>query len=108
MNILGIDTAFMSDTSIGYYFSENEELEINLKAPFSQEEKLLFSIDSGFQILQKNIQDIDLFAVGVGPGSFTGLRIGISTMKGLAWTLHKPLIRLSSLELLTLSIPGLW
>lgn len=105
MTVLGIDTSFLSDTSIGYSFSGDEELEICLKAPLSQEEKLFYTIDSGFKILKHTIQDIDLFAVGIGPGSFTGLRIGLSAARTLAWSLKKKIIGLSSLELLALSYP---
>lgn len=44
------------------------------------------------------ISDIDLFAVAHGPGSFTGIRIGVSTVKGLAWALDKPCVGVSTLE----------
>ena len=44
------------------------------------------------------IKDIDVFAVALGPGSFTGLRIGISAMKTLAQSLSKPIIGVSSLD----------
>ncbi len=42
--------------------------------------------------------DIDLFAVSHGPGSFTGVRIGVSTVKGLAWAAEKPVCGVSTLE----------
>ncbi len=42
--------------------------------------------------------DIDVFAVAAGPGSFTGVRIGVSACKGLAWALDKPCARVSTLE----------
>lgn len=44
------------------------------------------------------LQDIDQFAVAIGPGSFTGIRIGISTVKGLAWATDKPCVGVSTLE----------
>ena len=45
-----------------------------------------------------SMADIDLFAVAHGPGSFTGIRIGVSTVKGLAWALEKPCVGVSTLE----------
>ena len=46
------------------------------------------------------LQDIDLYAVATGPGSFTGLRIGIATMQGLAFAAEKPLIGVSGFDAL--------
>lgn len=45
-----------------------------------------------------SLRQIDLFAVATGPGSFTGLRIGIATMQGLAFAQQKPLIGVSAFE----------
>lgn len=42
--------------------------------------------------------DVDVYAVSHGPGSFTGIRIGVSTVKGLAWAAEKPCIGVSTLE----------
>lgn len=44
------------------------------------------------------LSDIDLIAVAHGPGSFTGIRIGVSTVKGLAWAAEKPCVGVSTLE----------
>lgn len=52
-----------------------------------------------------DISQIDLFAVTTGPGSFTGLRIGISTVKGLAWPLGKKTVGVSTLAALAMNIP---
>ena len=45
-----------------------------------------------------SLEDIGLFAVAHGPGSFTGIRIGVSTVKGLAWAAGKPCVGVSTLE----------
>ena len=45
-----------------------------------------------------SLGDVDLFAVAHGPGSFTGIRIGVSTVKGLAWASGKPCVGVSTLE----------
>lgn len=44
------------------------------------------------------LDDVDLIAVAHGPGSFTGIRIGVSTVKGLAWAAEKPCVGVSTLE----------
>ena len=45
-----------------------------------------------------SLDKVDLFAVAHGPGSFTGVRIGVSTVKGLAWAANKPCVGVSTLE----------
>lgn len=45
-----------------------------------------------------SLEDVDLLAVAHGPGSFTGIRIGVSTVKGLAWAADKPCVGVSTLE----------
>ena len=47
---------------------------------------------------EMNMSDVELFAVAKGPGSFTGVRIGVSTVKGLAWACDKPCVGVSTLE----------
>ena len=53
------------------------------------------------------LSDVDIFAVGIGPGSFTGVRIGVMTAKTWAQTLHKPLFGVNALEALASYYAGL-
>jgi len=53
-----------------------------------------------------NIEDIDALAVSSGPGSYTGLRIGVSVAKGICYALNKPLIAITSIEALAHSAEG--
>ena len=56
----------------------------------SQSNSLLSDINSSLEEANLSLQDVDLFACASGPGSFTGLRIGIATLKALAATLDRP------------------
>lgn len=51
-----------------------------------------------------NLNDLDAIAVGKGPGSYTGLRVGVSTAKGLCFALDKPLIAINTLEAMSLQV----
>lgn len=53
------------------------------------------------------MNEIDLIAVAAGPGSFTGLRIGLSAAKGLAWSLDKPCANVSTLEAMAWQMTGM-
>ena len=59
-------------------------------------------------ILKKSglaLKDLDGFAVGLGPGSFTSLRVGLSTVKGLSFVTGKPIVGISSLDVLAMNAP---
>ncbi|MFD1411838.1 tRNA (adenosine(37)-N6)-threonylcarbamoyltransferase complex dimerization subunit type 1 TsaB [Lapidilactobacillus gannanensis] len=62
---------------------------------------LMPAIDQALKLAQTSIQSIDRFVVTLGPGSYTGVRIAVTTAKTLAWTLAKPLYAISSLAALT-------
>lgn len=97
MKILGIDTSG-AVASVAVLDENNllGEYSINHKKTHSQ--KLIPMINELFNSLDLRPSDIDAFAVSVGPGSFTGLRIGISTIKGMSQALNKPVIAVPTLE----------
>ena len=62
-------------------------------------------IDEVFKKSELTPSDIDIFAVSNGPGSFTGLRIGVTTIKGLAHAVEKPVCGVNTLEALAYNLP---
>ena len=62
--------------------------------------KIMPIIDKGFKNINKDINDIDKIFVINGPGSFTGIRIGVTIAKTIAWSLKKDIVTISSLELM--------
>ena len=67
-------------------------------------QNLLSLVDNAVSVCGIKKEDIDLFAVTLGPGSFTGLRIGIALIKGMAMALNKPCVGVSSLKAMTASV----
>lgn len=73
-----------------------------LEGKGSRNEKLLPAIDWLLTESNVNRRDVELFAVTRGPGSFTGVRIGLATMQGLAMALGRPLCAMSTHEAIAL------
>ena len=80
------------------------EYTVNNKMTHS--ETLLPMIEALLGILKLTVQDMDAIAVSAGPGSFTGLRIGAATAKGLALAADLPIIRVSSLAAMGYNVHG--
>lgn len=91
MLTLGFDTATGVGT-VGLVDDGEIVGEYSFGADESQSEKLLYSIDLLLTESELDVSDVKKVAVSRGPGSFTGLRIGISTAKGLALGLDVPLV----------------
>ena len=71
---------------------------------YSHAENLTLFIENILQQAQVSLSDINAVSVSKGPGSYTGLRIGVSTAKGLCYALNKPLIAIDTLKHLSLSV----
>lgn len=103
MRVLALDTSsLMSTCSV---IEDNKLLgEYSLNQDMSHSEKLVPMIREVLSNLDFKIEDIDLYAVATGPGSFTGLRIGVATMKGFAQVFDKPVVGVSTLEAMAYNI----
>lgn len=104
MRVLAIDTssnvatvAVMEDELLlGEYI-------LNHKKTHSQ--KIMTMIEQLLSDLELKVDDIDVFAASTGPGSFTGLRIGVATVKALAHATGKPVVSVGTLEALAYNVP---
>lgn len=99
MLIFGIDTCCMAATAalVGDRVMLAQTV-INHKKTHSQ--KMMPQIESMFALSETSPDEIDAFAAAVGPGSFTGVRIGVATAKAMAQAADKPCIAVSTLEAL--------
>ena len=102
MKILAIDTTTKFLT-IGVY-SDGRVSEYNLEIGRQLSDLITLTIKRVLDAAGFDIKDIDYFACGLGPGSFTGIRTGISTIKGLAWATNKPVIGVSTLDILAKNV----
>lgn len=105
MKILAIDT---SSKFLSIAFSDKKDL-------IAEETHLLERRHSGLLVVKvkamlekagSSIDDVDIFVVGLGPGSFTGLRIGVSAVKGFGVATGKPCIGVSSMDAMALEADG--
>ena len=105
MKILGIESSSMV-ASVALVTDDitMAEYTVNFKKTHSQ--TLLPMIDEIVRMLELDLSEVDAIAVSGGPGSFTGLRIGSATAKGLGLALHKPLIHIPTLDAMAYGLSG--
>ena len=96
MRVLALDTSTLAG-SIALLEDNQLRAGITLNLKRKHTERLLPGLDWLFSELGISPEKIDLLGVGIGPGSFTGLRVGLATAKGLALSLNLPIIGISSL-----------
>lgn len=103
MNILMIDT---SGPACGVAIAKEGRIicEMQLTSGKTHSQRVMPMVSSALDMCEMSVSDIDLFGVVVGPGSFTGVRIGVSTVKALAHAAGKPCIGVDALHALAANI----
>ncbi len=103
MKILSLDTSSKNAIVV---ITQNEEkiIELNNEEEKTHSQKLMPMIDEAFQKSKLSLDDIGLIICCLGPGSFTGVRIGIATAKAFADSKNIPVVGVNSLEVLAYSL----
>jgi tRNA threonylcarbamoyladenosine biosynthesis protein TsaB len=103
MRILAADTSTKTG-SVAVVEDESLVAEYTLNVSETHSARLMPTIDRVLNDAELGIEDIDALAIAIGPGSFTGLRIGLATFKGLALAAEKKLVAVPTLDALASSI----
>jgi len=104
MKLLSIETSTMAG-SVAINTDDKLIAEVMLDIDVVHSERLTSCIEWLLKTSNTSINDIDAFAISIGPGSFTGLRIGLSTAKGLSYATEKPLIAVPTLDAFARRVP---
>jgi tRNA threonylcarbamoyladenosine biosynthesis protein TsaB len=96
MLILSVDSS-AAPASVCLYQDGKILADFYLNSGFTHSQTLMAMVESALKISCRTVADIDAFAVNNGPGSFTGVRIGVSAIKGMAYAADKPCIAVSTL-----------
>lgn len=104
MKILGVDTSTKIAT-IAVIDEEKVLGEYTLNQEMSHSENLIPMVKELLNNLDIKIEDIDLYGVAIGPGSFTGLRIGVAAVKSFAHLFKKPIVGVSTLQAMAYNLP---
>ncbi len=105
IKILALDsTADVSTVAV----CKGEDLlsEITINTGNTHSQTLLPAVEQAIKMAELSANDIDVFACSTGPGSFTGVRIGVATIKGIAYGKNKPCVSVSTLEALAYNLIG--
>ena len=103
MKILGIDTSTPIG-SVGLIEGDDFIAEHTLNITQAHSSRLMPAIDQVLRWGDLTVHDLDACAVGIGPGSFTGVRIGVGTAKSLCYAIKKPIIGVSTLEVIAYNL----
>ncbi len=101
--ILAIGTAGKL-CSVSILLSHNDHITYNYNKNQVHSEKLIIMVDSVLKETKLKLTDLEAIAVSIGPGSFTGLRIGLSAAKGLALGAELPLIAVNEFDAMAVQV----
>ena len=103
MNILAVDT---SSKYFCLAIGKADKIAVSIQLPFLTElsRKIIPAIDAALKRSKLSLKEIDCFGIGLGPGSFTGLRVGFAVIKGLILPFNKPIVAVGSLDLIANSV----
>lgn len=104
MRVLAVETSTLTG-AVALISGDTVVAECRLNIAVTHSERLLPAVDHVLAVAGLGLADVDALAVAVGPGSFTGLRIGVSTMKSLAFATGKPLAAIPTLDALAWTLP---
>ena len=97
MKILGLDSSGLV-ASVAVVEDDRLLAEYTTDYKKTHSQTLLPMLDELKKMIELDCSTLDAIAISSGPGSFTGIRIGVSTVKGLAWAAEKPCVGVSTLE----------
>jgi tRNA threonylcarbamoyladenosine biosynthesis protein TsaB len=103
MNILAIDTSQKS-VSVAILEDDAVRADLFINSGLHHSEILLPVIEQACRMAGLTVDGMDLFALTIGPGAFTGLRIGATTIKGLVLATGKPVVGVSTLDALAFNL----
>ena len=104
MKVLGVDTS-TSCGSLGIIDDDEVVAEYALLRDETHSTRLVPAIQALLKEAQLDLDDIDGIAISLGPGSFTGLRVGLSAVKGLALAAERPVVGVPTLDALASNLP---
>lgn len=105
MKILALETATIAGSVAICDDSSGLMGEVRINVKIAHAERLMPSIIWLLESSRIQIEEIDAFAISIGPGSFTGLRIGLSTVKGFAFATNKPVVSVPTLDAFARTVP---
>ncbi len=104
MRVLAVDTSTLTG-AVGLLDGGRAVAESRVNVAVTHGERLLAAIDAALRAARWRLDDVEGFAVALGPGSFTGLRIGITTVKSLAFATGRPVVGVPTLDGLAWMLP---